>query len=140
MSPTPGRAIVDPPARTYLLKHCADTRCSLEDLPGAMNNRDGWSERVREIHTVSATWWWWLLHNEFGCLNREMKIKIHQIYYQESALSQNEKTPPYFLINERICLVSLGNTTFSNMFPHARHVLMTLELWTLCACLRICSL
>ena len=34
----------------------------------------------------------------------------------------------YFLINGRFCLVSLGNPTFSNIFPRARHVLMTFEL------------
>ena len=28
---------------------CADTKCSLEDLLGVMNDRDGWLERVREI-------------------------------------------------------------------------------------------
>ena len=27
-------------ARTYLHQHGADTGCSLEDLPGAMNDRD----------------------------------------------------------------------------------------------------
>ena len=38
---------------------CANTGCSLEDLPGVMNDRDGWRERVKEIRTSSATWWWW---------------------------------------------------------------------------------
>ena len=46
----------------------------------------------------------------------------------------------YFLINGRIYLVSLGNPSFSNMFPHARYVLITFDLWTLCACLGIFSL
>ena len=46
----------------------------------------------------------------------------------------------YFLINGRFSLVSLRNPTFSNIFPHARHVLMTFELWTLCACFCIFSL
>ena len=27
----------------------ADTGCSLEDLPGAMDDKDRWSERFREI-------------------------------------------------------------------------------------------
>ena len=31
------------------------TRFSQDDLPGVMDNRDGW--RVRELHAVSATWW-----------------------------------------------------------------------------------
>ena len=39
----------------------------------------------------------------------------------------------YFLINGKFCLVSLWNQTFSNIFPCARHVLISFELWTLCA-------
>ena len=46
----------------------------------------------------------------------------------------------YFSINGRFCLVSLKNPTFSNIFPRAKHVLMTFEFWTLCACLFIFSL
>ena len=40
---------------------CADTGCSLEDLPGAMDHRDGWRERerVRKIRANGVTWWWW---------------------------------------------------------------------------------
>ena len=41
----------------------------------------------------------------------------------------------YFLIDWMIYLISLGNPTFSTMFPHSRHVLKTFELWMLCACL-----
>ena len=37
---------------------CADTGCSLEDLLGAMDIRDGWWERARKIHATSTTWWW----------------------------------------------------------------------------------
>ena len=47
------------PARTYIQQLCANTECRLEDLPGAMDNRDGWWERVREICAGSTTWWWW---------------------------------------------------------------------------------
>ena len=46
----------------------------------------------------------------------------------------------YFSINGRFCLVPLKNPTFSNIFPRAKHVLMTFEFWTLCACLCIFSL
>ena len=31
----------------------------LEDLPGAIDERDEWRERVKRIHVSSATWWWW---------------------------------------------------------------------------------
>ena len=32
----------------------ADTRCSLEDLPGVMDDKDGWSERERGKSVLSA--------------------------------------------------------------------------------------
>ena len=50
------------PVRTYLQQLCTDTGCSIEDLPGAMGNRDKWWERVRETRASSMTWWcWWLI-------------------------------------------------------------------------------
>ena len=52
-----GRAKVRRPARTYTQQLCADRGCNLEDLPGVMDNRDGWWERVREICTSSVTWY-----------------------------------------------------------------------------------
>ena len=38
-TPLHRRAKVGRPARTYRQKLCADTRCALEDLPGAMDER-----------------------------------------------------------------------------------------------------
>ena len=49
------------PARTYIQQLCANTGCSLEDLLGAMDDREGWREKAREIHTGGVTWWWWWL-------------------------------------------------------------------------------
>ena len=43
------------PTRNYLQQLCADMGCNPEDLPGAMDNREGWQERVRDIHADSAT-------------------------------------------------------------------------------------
>ena len=54
-----GRAKAGRQARTYILQVSADTGYSLEDLPGTMNDRDGWRERVSEIRAGSTTWWWW---------------------------------------------------------------------------------
>ena len=39
---------------------CEDTGCSPEDLPEAMNDREKWRERVRDIRASGTTWWWWL--------------------------------------------------------------------------------
>ena len=44
------------PARTYLQQLCTNSGCSLEDLLNAMDNRDEWRGRVREIHAHSTTW------------------------------------------------------------------------------------
>ena len=46
------------PTSKDLHQLCADTRCNLEDLPGVMDDRDGWQERARELHAISVTWWW----------------------------------------------------------------------------------
>ena len=53
------RAKAGRPAWTYIKQLCADTECSSEDLPKAMDNREVWRERVRNIRADSATWWWW---------------------------------------------------------------------------------
>ena len=37
-----GRAKAGWPARTYIQQLCADTGCSLEDLPKAMDDKEGW--------------------------------------------------------------------------------------------------
>ena len=60
-TPTHGRAKAGRPARTYIQQLCEDTGCCPEDLPWAMNDREEWRERVRDIRVTSATWWWWYL-------------------------------------------------------------------------------
>ena len=48
-TPTYGRAKAGRPARTYIQQLCEDTGCSPEDLAEAINNREGWQERVWDI-------------------------------------------------------------------------------------------
>ena len=57
-TPTYGRAKEGRPARTYIQQLCEDTGCSPEDLPEAMNDREKWRERVRDIRASGMTWWW----------------------------------------------------------------------------------
>ena len=52
------RAKAGRPAWTYMQQFYADTGCSPEDLPEAMNDREKWRETVREICVV-GTWRWW---------------------------------------------------------------------------------
>ena len=58
-TPAYGQAKAGWPARTYIQKLCEDTGCSPEDLPEAMNDREKWGERVRDIRASGTTWWWW---------------------------------------------------------------------------------
>ena len=58
-TPTHDPAKAGRPARTYIQQLCEDTGCCPEDLPEAMNDREKWWERVRDIRATSTTWWWW---------------------------------------------------------------------------------
>ena len=54
-TPAYGQAKAGRPARTYIQQLCEDTGCSPEDLPEAMNDREKWGERVRDILASSTT-------------------------------------------------------------------------------------
>ena len=58
--PPYGQAKAGRPARTYIQQLCEDTGCSPEDLPKAMNDREKWRERVRDIRASGTTWWWYI--------------------------------------------------------------------------------
>ena len=53
-TPSHGRAKVWRPARTYTQQLCTDTGCSPEDPLEAMDDREGWPERVRDISVRNA--------------------------------------------------------------------------------------
>ena len=60
-TPTYDQAKAGRPARTHIQQLCEDMGCSPEDLPEAMNDREKWWERVRDIRASGTTWWlrWW---------------------------------------------------------------------------------
>ena len=68
-TPAYGRAKSGRPARTYIQQLCEDTGCSPEDLPEAMNDREKWREKVRDIHASSTTWWWWYRNSRLKLRN-----------------------------------------------------------------------
>ena len=70
-TPAYGQAKAERPAQRYYQQLCEDTGCSPEDLPEAMNDREKWRERVRDIHASGTTWWWWNIHipNDKSVLN-----------------------------------------------------------------------
>ena len=65
-TPTYGRAKAGRQARTYIQQLSEDTGCSHEDLPEAMNDRDMWRKRVRDIRAGGTTWWWWYVYIGFA--------------------------------------------------------------------------
>ena len=50
-----GQAKAGKPAQTYLQQLYTDMGCSPDDLPEGMDDREGWQERVKDIHADSAT-------------------------------------------------------------------------------------
>ena len=58
-TPTNSRVRAGRPDIIYIQQLCEDTGCSPEDLPEAMNDREKWRERVRDIRASGTTWWWW---------------------------------------------------------------------------------
>ena len=56
-TPTHGREKPGRQARTYIQQLCEDTGCSQkpENLPEAMNDREKWRERVKDIRATSTT-------------------------------------------------------------------------------------
>ena len=71
---TYGRAKAGWPARAYIEQLCEDTGCSPEDLPEAVNNREKWRERVRDIRAVGTTWWWWWCQSNFRSNSQKWRI------------------------------------------------------------------
>ena len=57
-TPTYDQAKAGRPARTYIEQLCEDTGSSSEDLPEAMNDREKWPERFRDICPSGTTSWW----------------------------------------------------------------------------------
>ena len=54
-TPTYGCARAGRPARTYIQQLCEDTGCNPEDLPEAINDREKWRERVKDIRAGGVT-------------------------------------------------------------------------------------
>ena len=89
-TPSHGRAKVGRPARTYIQQVCTDTGCSLEDLPGAMDDRERLRKRVREIRAGGATLW---LYRKKNIDSIETSAETH---FKEKKKTVNiYSTPPF---------------------------------------------
>ena len=54
-TPSHGRAKSGRPVRTYIVQDFEDTGCSHKDNPEAMNDREGWREKFRDIRAGRTT-------------------------------------------------------------------------------------
>ena len=88
-TPSYGREKAGQPVRTYIQQLYADTGWSLNDYPGAMDDREGWRDRVREIRVRSATWWWWWWYSKnvgimvtVWLMDREPGVQLQVELYQ----------------------------------------------------------
>ena len=110
-SPSYGRVKAEWPARTYIQQFCTDTRCSLEDLPQVMDDREGWQERVREIHTGGTTLWlWWRMLNLPNIYHSGGRLLISNIKF---AYSHNHHLL-VCIVTAHTCI--LINTTYGSTF------------------------
>ena len=93
-TPTYGREKAGRPARTYIQQLCEDGGCSPEDLPEAMNDKEKWRERVRDIRATSTTWWWWWWYI--------MSCRDHRFHRFSFAIRLNHLSlpvgPPYYIL------------------------------------------
>ena len=55
-TPTDGRVTIGQIVKTYRYQICWDTGCNLKDFLGAIDGRDGWQEKIKELHVVSVTY------------------------------------------------------------------------------------
>ena len=58
-TPTYSRGKAGRPARTYIQQLRENTGCRPEDLSEAMNDREKWRVKVRDIRASGTRWWWW---------------------------------------------------------------------------------
>ena len=98
-TPSHERAKAKRPARTYIQQLCADTGYSPENLPEAMDNREGWRERVREIRTdgVTWSWWWWCI--DYFSLDKQIPWWIFRLSLGSKFILISYKYDREFLLN-----------------------------------------
>ena len=99
-TPTYGRAKAGRPARTYIQQLCEDTGCSSEDLPEAMNDREKWRERVRDIRASGTKWWWWYMWFVYelfigNILNTSKLICLYTVKWFQECIYQSFKRAGY---------------------------------------------
>ena len=71
-TPSHDRAKAGRPARTYIQQLYKNTGYSPEDLSAAIDDREGWWERVSDIRADGVTWWWSLYRKRYLRKNKNI--------------------------------------------------------------------
>ena len=112
-TPPHSRAKAGRPARTYIQQLCEDTGCCLEDLPRAMNDREEWRERVRDIRDTSATWWWWWWWFAWNANNLVQELNsCRHVHFQQKQQLHDE----YLLSNIRKEYTHTHTHTYTHIY------------------------
>ena len=120
--PTHGRAKAGRPARTYIQQLCEDTGCCPEDLPRAMNDREEWQERVRDIRAASTIWWWWF--HVYSQNAREIDVALSKLPFNNHPIfpfgSHWRPTRPRFWFKFPVSHKSTDYTINNSFFTFIR--------------------
>ena len=80
-TPAYGQSKAGRPARTYIQQLCEDTGCNPEDQLEAMNDRETWRERVRDIRAGRTTWWWYIYIYICFKIKTKKNESVHRYIY-----------------------------------------------------------
>ena len=125
-NPSQRRTKVERPARIYIQQLFADTGYILEDLPGTIDDRDGWQKRVREIRASSATWWCWMFFLSIS--EKIMPCNKSWMRYTNFCNLQTNKHPNWFygmlklivLFNDEVILSFIFKQLYCFRLPDIR--------------------
>ena len=131
-TPTHSHAKAGRPVRTYIQQLCQDTGCCPEDLLEAMNDREKWRERVRDICAADTTWWWWwrldrpgqILSKKLYELCTAATCNRDKIMYNLWKYSTSTAIPPTLAFNIMYQLNEIGNFFQRAFVGHSKHFML----------------
>ena len=83
-------------------------RCSLEDLPNTINDRDEWRGKVWEIRSHGTTWWWYIFPIRPSAAQARRDTR--------STFKQNVGIPS-FPFPRLVTIPRLKNQVFPSIYP-----------------------
>ena len=126
-TPASGQSKAGRPARTYIQQLYVDTVYNPEDLPEAMNDRETWKERVRDIRASHSTWWWWWLKNYYRFLSTESDVSICLVLFIVRTLRFQRFN--YLRFFRGLLIVLSSSKIVKLNLKHGASIIMRLWVW-----------